>query len=299
MSLRHLIKLLVLLMPFALVAKAEAEIRVLDAMGREVVLEQPAKRVVSLAPHITEVVYAAGAGAQLVGVVSYSDYPEPAKALPRVGSSDSISYESLLVLQPDLVLAWGSGNGQETIARLASLGLNVYVHEPKALEDVAASLRVVGQLTGNSEIAESSAQQFSAELDRLRNRYSGLEAVSVYYQIWNEPLLTLNDDHLISDVIRLCGGRNVFADVVPLVSRISVEAVLRADPQVVVASGMDQARPEWLDDWQRWGSMQAVENAQLYFVPPDLLQRHTPRIMQGAAKLCAALDQARSYYAGL
>jgi len=279
-----------------MLSPVQADIRVEDALGRKLVLKNPAVRIVSLAPHITEVVFAAGAGEQLVGAVSYSDYPEAAKDIPRVGSYDSVSLETLVALGPDLILAWRSGNGDEVVKRLGSLGLTVYVDEPKTLEDVAQSLRVVGQLTGNDDTANAAAQDFMDALLRLRETYSERETIGVYYQIWDEPLLTLNGDHLISDVVRLCGGSNVFADAITLVSRISVESVIRADPQVIIASGMDQARPQWLDAWRQWDSMQAVQNKQLYFVPPDLLQRHTPRIIQGAEILCRQLQQAREYY---
>ncbi len=279
-----------------MLSPVQADIRVEDALGRQLVLKNPAVRIVSLAPHITEVVFAAGAGEQLVGAVSYSDYPEAAKDIPRVGSYDSVSLETLVALGPDLILAWRSGNGDEVVKRLGSLGLTVYVDEPKTLEDVAQSLRVVGQLTGNDDTANAAAQDFMEALLRLRETYSERETIGVYYQIWDEPLLTLNGDHLISDVVRLCGGSNVFADAITLVSRISVESVIRADPQVIIASGMDQARPQWLDAWRQWDSMQAVQNKQLYFVPPDLLQRHTPRIIQGAEILCGQLQQAREYY---
>ncbi len=282
----------VLLMP-----AGSAQITVRDGVDGTLVLEKPATRVISLAPHLTEVVYAAGAGEQLVGAVSYSDYPEEARAIPRVGSYDSVSYETLLSLKPDLVLAWHEGNGEDVVTRLRSLGLNVYVSEPRALEDVAESLRVVGVLTGNEQAANAAASRFMQQLNALRETYSSREPVTVYYQIWNEPLLTLNGDHLISDVVRLCGGRNVFADAMPLVSRISVESVLRANPQVIIASGMDKARPEWLDDWREWSAMTAVKNDQLYFIPPDILQRHTPRIIEGATLMCEKLQQAREHYA--
>lgn len=287
---------LIVLMWICLPLAVRADIRIEDDLGRQLVLDEPASRVVSLAPHITEVVYAAGAGEQLVGAVSYSDYPAAARDIPRVGSSNNVSYETLLALNPDLVLAWGSGNGDEIVERLGSLGLNVYVSESKTLEDVARSLRAVGQLTGNTATADAAAQEFMNDLQGLRERYSTQRAISVYYQIWDEPLLTLNGDHLISDVVRLCGGRNVFAEAIPLVSRISVESVIRADPQVIIASGMDQGRPEWLDAWRQWTLMTAVKNGQLYFVPPDLLQRHTPRIMQGAGMLCEQLETAREHY---
>ena len=273
-----------------------ADIEVVDSLGRELVLESPASRVISLAPHLTEVVFAAGAGTTLIGAASYSDYPEAARQIPRVGSSDNVSYEALVALNPDLVLAWRSGNGDDVIKRLEALGLTVYVDESKTLEDVPRSLRAVGQLTGNEDIAERAARAFMAQLNHLRATYSSRHAVSVYYQIWNEPLLTLNGEHLISDVVRLCGGHNVFADALALVSRISVESVIRADPQVIIASGMDKARPEWLDAWRAWSSMTAVQNNQLYFIPPDVLQRHTPRIIEGARLMCDQLQLAREHY---
>jgi len=277
--------------------KIQAEqIQVEDALGRKVVLPQPAMRLVSLAPHLTEVVFAAGAGAQLVGAVAYSDYPEAAQQVPRVGSYDNVSVESLVALNPDLVLAWYSGNGPELIKRVEALGLTVYVFESKTMESVAESLRVVGKLTGNEDTAQVAADTFLQQLSHLRNTYSNRQEISLYYQIWDEPLMTLNGDHLISDVVKLCGGRNVFADSPVLVSRISVESVIRADPQVIIASGMGEARPEWLDDWRKWTSMTAVKNKQLYFVPPDVLQRHTPRIIEGATLMCEKLQLAREFY---
>ena len=291
--------LIAILLQVLALSTSAAGIELEDAAGREVVLEQPALRVISLAPHITEIVFAAGAGEKLVGTVSYSDYPEAAKNVPQVGSYDTVSYETLLALRPDLVLAWRSGNGDETIKRLEALGLNVYVDEPRTLEHVARSLRDVGRLTGTSKTADAAALAFLGKLSQLRENYSKEAQISVYYQIWNEPLLTLNGDHLISDVVRLCGGRNVFADALPLVSRISVESVVRADPQVIIASGMGAARPEWLDEWRPWTSMTAVKNGQLYFIPPDLLQRHTPRIIEGARMLCEQLAEAREHYIGV
>ncbi len=288
---------LIALLWAAVAASAVAgEIQLEDSLGRKLVLPQPATRVVSLAPHLTEVVFAAGAGEQLVGAVAYSDYPEAAQAVPRVGSYDNISVESLVALNPDLVLAWYSGNGPEVIKRAESLGLKVYVFESKTMESVAESLRVVGALTGNEATAQAAADAFLKQLSHLRDTYSTRQEISMYYQIWDEPLMTLNGEHLISDVVKLCGGRNVFADSPVLVSRISVESVIRADPQVIIASGMGEARPEWLDDWRKWTSMTAVKNKQLYFVPPDVLQRHTPRIIEGATLMCEKLQLAREFY---
>ncbi len=277
-------------------ASVFGEIRMKDDFGHAVNLSGPAQRIISLAPHITELIFASGAGEKLAGTVSYSDFPEAAKQVPRIGTNKQLSYESLVGLNPDLVLTWRSGNGDEVASRLRSLGINVHESEMATLEDVARTLRIYGALSGNAREADLKAQEFIGRLGLLRKRYSNQVPVSVYYQIWNEPLLTLNDEHIISDVIRLCGGRNAFAESVALVSRISVETVIRKDPQVIIASGMDQARPEWLDEWRRWSSMVSVAENQLYFVPPDLLQRHTLRIMQGAEMVCDYLDKARKHY---
>jgi len=255
--------------------------------------EPSEQRLISLAPHITEVLFAVGAGDQIVGTVSYSDYPEEAKDIPRIGSYDKINYEAVLAKKPTLVIGWNSGNGEDSIARLQELGVDVYSHEPRTLEDVAESLAVLGKLTGQTDQGEKQSVAFLNRLQKLRDQYSGLKPVSMYYQLWNEPQMTVNDEHLISDVIRLCGGQNIFSDAIPLIPKVSIESVLRRLPEAIVATGMAGERPEWLDDWRQWSPIPAVKNEQLYHIHPDLLHRHSPRILDGAEQLCIALDKAR------
>jgi iron complex transport system substrate-binding protein len=279
---------------FAVCTTARADITVTDDLGSVLTLATPALRIVSLAPHVTELLFAAGAGSNVVGAVKHSDYPPAARNIARVGESKSVSYETLLALQPDLVITWHTGNGQEMTARLRELGLMVYVNEPRTLPDVARSVAIFGKLSGHDDSAAGVAEDFMATYTQLRQRYQQRAKVRVFYQMWDQPLMTLNGRHLISDVIRLCGGSNVFADAIPIAPTISIEAVLRADPQVIVASGMAEARPEWLDMWQAWPTLTAVRTRQLYFVPPDLLQRHTPRVLEGAQLLCAQLERTRA-----
>ncbi len=272
---------------------ARAEIAITDDAGNALRLPRPAQRIVSLAPHVTELLYAAGAGAQLVGAVQYSDYPEAAKALPRVGGYTSVDLEAVAALKPDLVVAWRSGNRNAHLGRLGALGIPVYLTEPRSLPDVARSLEALGRLAGTEAAADAAADAFRTRLAALRERYGTRPPVRTFYQIWNQPLMTINGQHLISDVIRLCGGDNVFAGLGQLAPTINVEAVLAADPEVVVASGMGEARPEWLDQWKRWGGLTATARGNLFFIPPDLIQRHTPRILDGAERLCAQLEEAR------
>lgn len=269
---------------------ALAEVSVKDFNGREVRLPAPAQRIVALAPHIVENVFSAGAGEKLVGVVDYSDYPEQAKAIPRVGNFQSWSLESLVALQPDLVVLWRSGNGIDSLATFQRLGIPVFVSEPRQLEDIPRTIRAIGSLAGTSATADAEAQRIEQTLDSLRQRYRRDDAVSVFYQIWNEPLQTVNGEHLISQILSLCGGYNVFADAPTLAPKINIESVLARDPDAIVASGMDTARPEWLDEWRKYPSLTAVSTESLFFVPPDHVQRPTSRIILGAKSLCTQLE---------
>ncbi|WP_459871610.1 cobalamin-binding protein [Endothiovibrio diazotrophicus] len=263
-----------------------------------VAVAAPAQRIVSLAPHITELLFAAGAGTKVVGAVDYSDYPEAARAVPRVGGYRQLDLEGIVALRPDLVVGWDSGNPRPQLERLEALGLHLITEDPHRLEDIPAAVERLGALAGTDEAAQAAAGRFREELARLRARYGGRPPVRVLYQIWDRPLMTVNGEHLISDVIRLCGGENVFAGLSALAPQLDVEAVLAADPEAIAASGMDEARPEWLDMWRAWPKLTATARDNLFFIPPDLIQRHTPRILQGAARLCDQLEQARSRRGG-
>lgn len=269
------------------------KIEVRDYRGRVVTLNSPAKRVVALAPHIVENIFAAGGGDALVGAVDYCDFPEAAKAIPRVGKISSASLEAIAAKNPDLVVVWESAGAAKILSKLESLGLVVYVSDPKNLADVARSIRDYGVLLGQAQVANRAADEYLGRLAQLRATYAERTSVTVLYQVWHEPLQTLNREHMISDVIRLCGGRNAFGDAVTIAPKISLEAVLQRDPEAIVASGMGEARPDWLEHWRAWSSLTAVKNDNLYFIPPDIIQRHTPRILDGAAMMCEHLDDSR------
>jgi len=272
---------------------ARAEVRVTDDYGRELRLAAPAGRVVSLAPHLTELMYAAGAGARLVGALEYSDYPAQAKALPRVGSEAAIDLESLVALRPDLVIAWPNAGSARAVERIAALGIPVFRSEPRELEDIARTLETLGRLAGTQAAAAAAASAFRERARRIERRYAQRARVRVFYQVWDRPLVTVNGDHVISKAMRLCGGENVMAAVPGLAPEIGRESVLRADPEVIVASGPAGARPAWLDDWRAFPALAAVRHDNLYAIRPELLQRHTPRLLQGAEELCRILDAVR------
>lgn len=272
---------------------AAAEIAVTDDAGNVLKLPRAAQRIVSLAPHLTELLFAAGAGARVIAAVEYSNFPEAAKTLPRIGSYAAFDLERIATLQPDLAVAWSSGNPPGPVAQLRRLGIPVFVSEPQRLEDIGPSLVRLGTLAGTEGAARQAAADFERRRAMLAARHAGKREVAVFYEIWNQPLMTVGGQHLISAVMALCGGHNVFAAVTQPAATIGLEAVLRANPEAIVASGMGEARPDWLDHWQRWPQLTAVQRDNLFFVPPDLLQRHTPRILDGAGRLCEALDVAR------
>lgn len=270
-----------------------AEIVVRDDSGREIRLAEPARRIVSLAPHITELLFAAGAGDRVVGVVAYSNFPEAATHLPQVGAYSNVDLEAIAALEPDLIVAWETGSPEAHLDKLEALGIPVFMNEPRSLGDVADSLERLGRIAGTEMVAASAASAFRARQADLATRFGGQARVRMFYQIWDQPLMTVNDEHLISDVIRLCGGENVFGALSALAPHIGIESVLSANPEVIVASGMGESRPEWLDQWRRWPELAASRHDNLFFVHPDLIQRHTPRILDGAEQLCGFLERAR------
>jgi iron complex transport system substrate-binding protein len=269
-----------------------------DDAGAVVRLPAPAKRIIALAPHIVENLFAIGAGDLLVGAVEYSDYPLAAAKVPRVGGYSRFDLEAIVAKKPDLVLAWKSGNPAAQIAQLKALGLPLYLSQPDRFEDVAHELRRLGALTGRQVEAERVAVSFQQRLDQLRAANAGKPKVSVFYQVWATPLMTIGGRQIISSAIDACGGENVFAGLSTLAGQVSVEAVLASDAEVFVAGGMAESSAQqgldWLGSWRRWKQLTAVKRDNLFFVPADLMQRHTPRLLDGTERLCAHLDIARA-----
>ena len=265
-----------------------------DDHGRRVELPQPARRIVSLAPHVTELLFDAGAGARVVGAVAYSDYPPDARRLPRVGNASRIDFERVLALRPDLIVAWGGGNRPADIAHLRRLGMPVFISDPRTLGMIGGDIIKLGVLAGTERTAVRAADVYRVRLAALRRRYAGRAPLRVFYQVSARPLITVGGRQIISRVLALCGARNVFARLTPLAPAISLGAVLAADPQAIVAgaSGSDSQRAlRW---WRRWPQLAAVRYGNLFTVPSDLIDRPTPRMLEGARRICADLARARA-----
>lgn len=278
---------------FIQTAVADFPIVLTDDDGTQHTFKQPVTRIVSLMPHATELLFEVNAEDRIVGAVDYSDYPEAAKAIPRVGGYSALNIEAIIALQPELLIAWPEGNRNRELDRLKALGMKIFVSDPRKFSDIANALVAYGKITGNNQQAEQAQQAFNEKLQFLRSTYSQQSKISVFYQVWNNPLMTQNSNTFISRAIVLCGGINIFADLAMTNPQVSIESILIKNPQVIVASGMGESRPEWLDDWRAYDTLQAVQNNHLYHVLPDLLQRPTSRFLQGTQQLCEAIAKAR------
>jgi iron complex transport system substrate-binding protein len=250
-----------------------------------------------LAPHVTELVFAAGAGERLVGVVEYSDYPPAAKMLPRVGDSSRVDYEALQLLQPDLVLGWESGNPAQIIERIRALGYRVILLEPQGLGSIPVQLEMIGQLAGTSGVADVLASRLRARIADLSAARRDESVLTVFWQISADPYFTVSGGHVISEILELCGGQNIFADLPGLAPSVTLESVLTEQPDVIIASvspAGDGLNLAWKDAWEQWPELVAVKNNHLYSVDSDLVSRPGPRLVDGADKVCEALLAARA-----
>ncbi len=270
---------------------AGAAIALTDDLGREVRLESPARRVVTLAPFLTELAFSAGAGASVVGVSAYSDFPPRAAHLPQVATAAGLSLERIAALRPDLILAWKDGVRPEEVARLAGFGAAVYVADGRTLEDVPRVLRAIGRLTGRD--AAAAARAYEDELAALRREYAGRPRVSAFLEIWSKPLTTVSGRHFMNEALTICGADNVFADLPGVAPLVSWEELYARDPQVIVGVGSADNARDFAARWKRHGTLSAVKSGRLVYVDPDRLQRTTARTPAGIAQLCAAIDRVR------
>jgi iron complex transport system substrate-binding protein len=253
-----------------------------------------APRILSLAPNLTEIAYAAGAGGLLVGTVDYSDYPAAARQLPRVGDAWRVDVERVLALRPDVVLAWATGTPQATVGQLRRLGLNVVEVQTQRLADIPVALRSVGRLAGTEQVATQAAVRFEARVAEQRARYANRAPIATFIQIDDDPIYTVNGRHVISEIVELCGGRNVFAGLPQLAPPIDAEAVLAADPELILTT--DDTITDPLAQWQRWPRLRAVAAGAVFALPSDLVTRAAPRLADGVEVTCATIERARQRY---
>ena len=271
-------------------------IQVADDEDKIVNLNKPAQRIISLAPHVTELLYDVGAGDQVVGVVDYSDYPSEAKSKPIIGSYNSLNIEAIIKLNPDLIIAYSGGNPEQQLKLLQSLGIPVYFSNPPDIPAIIDALRKFGRMTGHSDRSKKRANELQQRYDSLVGQYAGLNAVSIFVEIWHNPLMTVNSHHIIGQVVSLCGGKNLFAEVQPKFPQVSFESVLAGDPQTILQMKSHGSEKNDFLDESGWNSLRAVKNNQIIYINPDILSRASARLLDGTEELCQKLDNVRSFY---
>jgi iron complex transport system substrate-binding protein len=284
--------LLACLASLLLAPALQAKLTVTDDGGQAVTLPQPAQRIVALAPHITEQLFAIGVGDRIVGTTEYADFPPAAQSIVRVGRAHSLDLERIGALRPDLIVVWGSGFPPALIDALRRLRAPVYVNEPGALDSVATSLERLGTLTAAPKAAEAAAD-FRGRLAALRARYAGRSEVRVFYQIWSQPLMTLGRPHVLTEAIHVCGGRNVFGTLAPIAPQVGTEAVIAAAPQLIATAEADAKPSGALDMWRRFAALPAVRNDLLVTLDGNKINRHSPRMLDEVAVLCEHIERAR------
>jgi iron complex transport system substrate-binding protein len=276
-------------------ASHAAPITVKDDDGNTVTLQKPALRVIALAPHITELLFAAGGGSHVVGVVSYSDFPEEAKKIPQIGSNRELDLERIMALKPDLIVVWRHGSSERQVEMVRKLGVPMFHSEPPTLDAIADSVDKLGQLMGTEAVARPAADGLRGQLAGLRKRYSNRPVVRSFYQVWDKPLYTLGGHHIVTDALRLCGGENVFAKLSLPAPVVGVEAVLQENPEAIFATA--EKNYGGVNMWKPYPTLTAVRNDNLFTIDGQLLNRAGPRMIAGTAQLCEKLELARSHRA--
>lgn len=272
-------------------AQAQTAITVRDDDGNLVTVQKPAQRVLAMAPHVTELLFAAGGAEKIVGAVTYSDYPDAAKKVPRVGDNRQVDMERVIAMKPDLIVVWMHGSAQRQIDMLRQLGVPIFHSDPKQLGDIADSIATLGKLMGTDAVAQPTAAAIRTKFAALSRQYANRPPVPMFYQVWDKPLYTLSGASIVSEAMKLCGGVNIFADLTVTAPVVSVEAVLQADPEAIF--GTSEKNYGGVNLWRQYPGMQAVRRDNLFTLDGEQLNRAGPRMVAGTAALCEKLEVAR------
>ena len=243
------------------------------------------QRIVSLTPHITEMLFAIGAGKQVIATDQASDYPDEVKKLPKVANYQSLNSESLLAVKPDLVVAWGSTQALMQ-QQIQALGIPMILLKSQHLDDLPVELRLLGDKTGHHEQANNLASQIETKFAAYRQQSQQRPKIKAFYQLWYPPLTTVANGSFIQEIMTMCGAENPFAASKAPYPQLGEEAVLAANPQVIFATqhGSD------LEHWLKWPQLAAVKKKQLYLLKADWLHRLSPRIVLGIEQMCSKVE---------
>jgi vitamin B12 transport system substrate-binding protein len=251
------------------------------------------QRIIALAPHIVEMLFTIGAGDRIVGTVSFADYPQAALDIPRIGGYNGIQIEKILQLQPDLIIAWQSGNSDVALTKLKKMGIKVVYSHPEKLAHVARQLRYLGKLTNLEAQANIAATAYETRLAAIRQANMNKTPIKVFYQLWSAPMMTINKDTPINQLIEVCQGKNVFADNSTLYPKVGIENVIVAQPDLIILVDEHSDTKQPIIEWHKWPEIPAVKNNQFITVNADLIHRFSSRMLDGIEDMCGKLDEFR------
>ena len=262
-----------------------------DDSGRTILVPSAPLRIVSLAPGATEMLFAAGAGSQVIATVEYADEPAAARRVPRIGDVAAVDMERLVALHPDVVVLWAAGGNPAQRAKIASLHIPIYEQQVARLADIPAAVERLGALAGTGAVADRAAQQMRTRLAALTATYGthGGRRPTVLLQVWNRPVYTVGGRHLMSDALELCGTRNVFADLAEAGPVVDTESVIARDPDIIVAAAPSGEGAAWVADWKRLQGLSAVRNGRVVVFEDQALSRLGPSVLDATEALCRTL----------
>lgn len=252
-----------------------------DDLGRQITLAKPPVRIVSLAPNVTEILFALGMGSAVVGITTFCNYPPEVRQKTRVGGFINPSLEAIISLDPDLIIGTADGNKRETVEQLERLNLPVYIINPSSLEGVFSALTKIGDITGQSKRAEELVLSLRKRLARVEEKAAGKNRPGVFLQIGLEPIVSAGKGTVFTELIELAGGRNVFSQVKTRYPRLGIEAVIREKPEMIIVTSMEGTEDfsKARQFWRRWPAMPAVKNDRIFRIDPDIINRPAPRII--------------------
>ena len=264
-----------------------SEVEVFDDLGNSVRLSARPNNIVSLAPHLTEMLFSLGVGDRVVATVQYSDYPEAAKSVPRLGDAFSLSVEAIVAVDPDLIVAWSTGGNHRTLTQLRELGYALYINEAASLEGIGSTVQRIGLLVGEGEQGTRLAADFNAQLRQQKQQNQSGDPATVFFQISDSQLYTVNDQHLIGQGLEVCGGRNIFGGLSIMVPMVSLESVVNANPDVIlVASPHEGYVGRWSQEWARLGWEGRVRA-----INASLITRPSLRMLDGIKSMCKLINE--------
>lgn len=266
-----------------------------DALDRSVTIATKPARIISLAPSVTEILFAIGAGPQVVGRTTACNYPSEVMTLPTIGgfSAKSISLETILELDPDLVVA-GSRSQMDVVAALEAQGIVVFTLAPESLADIEAGIQALGEITGNRENAQAVAGEMQFRIEVVKHKVDTIpteKRLRVFYEVWHEPLTTTTRGTFIGELLMLAGAVNIFNDLPGTYPEISAEQIMESDPQVILgpSSHSDQLTAEMIGARPGWDRLSAVKNGSIYIVDSNIISRAGPRVVDALEAISKSL----------